>query len=614
MPQQQAKSPSRAPVAPTRRSAVPADVPLAATHQVPQLAPEQQRQELLLHRYRVVEKRGSGGFATVDVCWDTRLRRRVAIKRIPLAQADGPTPWQAVNEALAESRTSALLAHPNIVTVFDFEYDNAFAYIVMEYVDGLTLAELLARVEDGRLTGDEAAHVLDCLANALAFAHENGVLHLDIKPANVLIDRGGIVKLGDFGMATLASAAGFGGARGGTVGYMSPEQLTGEFVDERSDVFSLGCLTYEMLSGRAPFNAPTMEKSLKLIEHGTEPLEAIVPEVGPEISQVVEAALSQGPITRPQSVGAFADALLPILGDTRIGQNSIRSLMGQVEGEDEQEAIQWKEAQRREPREVAPWVVPFCERLIAAAACAALAWQLAPGLPLWRLPAQVQPFGPQLIAGVVGAIAALLPQLGTATLLVELVAVLGFSGAQREAFPLAVGLALTALVWFVATHRNRCAGAALVLPSITGIPTSGAALAGWGCTPGAAALTGFAGCLLAALVRPLMTGGFVASVARDQAGVAYAKPSTWVCALACGLGACVAAACSSPEHPLRTALGQLACAACAVAGLLYAARLENGGIWVEPRMDAVAVAVSFSLLMAIVGALIGAGNTSKEQL
>jgi hypothetical protein len=81
-----------------------------------------------------------------------------------------------------------------------------------------------------------------------------------------------------------------------------------------------------------------------------------------------------------------------------------------------------------------------------------------------------------------------------------------------------------------------------------------------------------------------------------------------------GMGACVAAACSSPEHPLRTALGQLACAACAVAGLLYAARLENGGIWVEPRMDAVAVAVSFSLLMAIVGALIGAGNTSKEQL
>jgi len=614
VPQQQAKAPARTPVAPTRRAAVAADAPLTATQQVPQAEPAPQRQELLLHRYRVVEQRGSGGFATVDVCWDTRLRRRVAIKRIPLAQADGPAPWQAVNEALAESRTSALLAHPNIVTVFDFEYDNAFAYIVMEYVDGLTLAELLARVEDGRLTGDEAAHVLDSLANALAFAHENGVLHLDIKPANVLIDRGGIVKLGDFGMATLASAAGFGGARGGTVGYMSPEQLTGEYVDERSDVFSLGCLTYEMLSGRAPFNAPTMEKSLKLIEHGTEPLDALNQELGPEISQAVDAALSQGPITRPQSVGAFADMLLPILGDARVGQQSLRALMGQVEGEDEQEAIQWKEAQRREPLETAPWVVTLVERLVAAAACAALAWQLAPGLPLWRLPLELQPFGPQLLAALTAGLALLLPQLGTAALLVEVVAALGFSGAQRDAFPLAVGLALTAATWFAITHRSRTAGAALVLPSITGIPTAGAALAGWGCTPAAAALTGFAGCLMAALVRPLIDGGFVASVARDQAGVVFLRPSTWIGALSCGLGALTASACAAPDHPLRTALGQLGCAACAVLGLLLAARLENGGIWVEPRMDAVAVAVSFSLLMAIAGALMGVGNASKERL
>ncbi|KXB61847.1 hypothetical protein HMPREF1868_01693 [Olsenella sp. DNF00959] len=169
-----------------------------------------------------------GGFGTVLTCWDTRLQRRVAIKRMPLvAQGTGAAGTSTVMEALAEARTSSMLAHPNIVTMFDFEADRHWAYLVMEYVDGLTLSELLARVEGGTLTNDECAHLVRSVGNALAFAHENGVLHLDIKPTNIMIERSGTIKLCDFGMATLASATGFGDARGGTVGYMPPEQIEG---------------------------------------------------------------------------------------------------------------------------------------------------------------------------------------------------------------------------------------------------------------------------------------------------------------------------------------------------------------------------------------------------
>ena len=137
-------------------------------------APQQQgaapRDEVLLGRYRVIERRGTGGFGAVCTCWDLRLQRRVAIKRMPIVDAAATT---TAEEALAEARTACMLAHPNIVTVFDFESDGTYAYLVMEYVDGLNLAELLARVEGGRLTPEECAHVLDSVTKALAFAHEN---------------------------------------------------------------------------------------------------------------------------------------------------------------------------------------------------------------------------------------------------------------------------------------------------------------------------------------------------------------------------------------------------------------------------------------------------------
>ena len=223
--------------------------------------------EILLDRYRVLARRGNGGFGTVCTCWDTRLQRRVAIKRMPLLGAS-ETPGvlaSTVDEALSEARTACLLAHPNIVTVHDFEIEGDYAYLVMEFVDGLNLSELLARVEGGYLTYAEAAHMVSSLAKALHYAHENGVLHLDIKPTNIMIDRQGTVKLADFGMATLASAAGYGGARGGTVGYKPPEQGEGMLGDERADIFSLAVVLRQARTGDNVFAGRTGKEALEHI-------------------------------------------------------------------------------------------------------------------------------------------------------------------------------------------------------------------------------------------------------------------------------------------------------------------------------------------------------------
>lgn len=249
----------------------------------------------LLRRYRPLQTRAAGGFGSVEICLDSRLQRRVAIKRMPLASPDAFAPAETVAQALTEARTASLLQHPHIVSVIDFTYDAAYAYLVMEYVDGMSLEEFLAAVDGHSLTYDEAAAVADALVQALSFAHENGVLHLDIKPANVLIDRNGHVKLTDFGMASLASAAGFGGARGGTIGYMAPEQLRGETVDERADVFSLAAVLYESLCATAPFRAATPADSEKRIERGVVFPSDLLPGIPQAAEEALLSALSPSP-------------------------------------------------------------------------------------------------------------------------------------------------------------------------------------------------------------------------------------------------------------------------------------------------------------------------------
>jgi hypothetical protein len=282
-------------------------------------------QQLILDRYRPLAELGEGGYGVVVLAWDTRMQRRVAIKRLPL-------PLDASGEVLrhppglAEARTAAMLNHPAIVTVYDFATDSDEAFLIMEFVDGCSLDALLDRLR-GPLDADETAALIGAVAAALEFAHANGVLHLDIKPGNVLIARDGRIKVADFGMAALSSATGHGSGNGGTLGYMPIEQLDGLSVDESTDEWALAVLAYECLTGTNPFVADSVQQArVRLQTLDPAPPSASKPHLGAAVDDVLLAALGPYPDDRYPGVTAFADALLPHLGDPEAGLDSLAEL------------------------------------------------------------------------------------------------------------------------------------------------------------------------------------------------------------------------------------------------------------------------------------------------
>ena len=212
--------------------------------------------EQLGDRYRLGELLGRGGMAEVHIGQDVRLGRDVAVKMLRPDMARDPT-FQA--RFRREAQSAASLNHPSIVAVYDTGEDdfagNPVPYIVMEYVEGSTLRELLA--SGSRLVPERALEIVDGILAALAYSHQRGIVHRDIKPANVMLNRNGEVKVMDFGiaraMADGASTMTQTSAVIGTAQYLSPEQARGEQVDARSDIYSAGCLLYELLAGRPPF-------------------------------------------------------------------------------------------------------------------------------------------------------------------------------------------------------------------------------------------------------------------------------------------------------------------------------------------------------------------------
>ena len=212
--------------------------------------------EQLGDRYRLGRLLGRGGMAEVHIGQDVRLGRDVAVKMLRPDMARDPT-FQA--RFRREAQSAASLNHPAIVAVYDTGEDdfagNPVPYIVMEYVEGSTLRELQA--SGSRLVPERALEITDGILNALAYSHQRGIVHRDIKPANVMLNRNGDVKVMDFGiaraMADGASTMTQTSAVIGTAQYLSPEQARGEQVDARSDIYSTGCLLYELLAGRPPF-------------------------------------------------------------------------------------------------------------------------------------------------------------------------------------------------------------------------------------------------------------------------------------------------------------------------------------------------------------------------
>lgn len=230
-----------------------------------------------------------------------------------------------------------MIQDPNIVTVHDFELENNNAYIIMEYVEGLTLSQFLDEYGD-KMTLDMLTCIFSGIAHALEVAHSENVLHLDIKPDNVLIDSKGKVKVTDFGLATLADEFGYGTANAGTIGYMPPEQMRRGVLDIRSDEWALASITYEMLCGNNPFDAKDIAESLRKTDDAKLLLPSVCWEdLSEDVDNAIFRALSPNAEDRFINIESFDKAIMNGLSNPRAGQRQLAALFRDNEEEDAQE-------------------------------------------------------------------------------------------------------------------------------------------------------------------------------------------------------------------------------------------------------------------------------------
>lgn len=257
--------------------------------------------------YEVLEKLGGGGMGVVYEAEDLRLGRRVALKFLPREWSRDET----VKERFyREARAASALDHPNICTLHDIdETEDGRLFLAMALYEGATLKGVLS---EGWRSQREVAGIGAQIAEGLAAAHEQDIVHRDIKPANVIVTESGLVKILDFGLAKLAGEAGLTRTGGsvGTPAYMSPEQARGEEVDERTDLWSLGVVLYELLAGRKPFRGDKTGALIHaIISQEPEPLAEVRPDVDPELAAIVDGLLSKDPADRPASAEEVAEAL-----------------------------------------------------------------------------------------------------------------------------------------------------------------------------------------------------------------------------------------------------------------------------------------------------------------
>ena len=266
-------------------------------------------------KYKVLEKLGSGGMGSVYLCEHKLMRRRVAVKILPTAKAEDPA---ALERFYREARAVAALDHPNIVRAYDIDQDDKLHFLVMEHVDGANLQEILKKT--GPLDPVRAAHYIRQAALGLQHAHEAaGLVHRDIKPGNILVDRNGIVKVLDMGLARFfheeedSITRKYDESVLGTADYLAPEQaINSHEVDIRADIYSLGATLYFCLTGKTPFNEGSIAQ--KLIWHQTrqpKSVKLVRAEVPDGIVAVVEKAMAKDPNQRFLTPEAMAEALSP---------------------------------------------------------------------------------------------------------------------------------------------------------------------------------------------------------------------------------------------------------------------------------------------------------------
>ncbi len=284
------------------------------------LESEPERRSVKLGRYEIVRELGKGAMGIVYLAKDPLIGRLVALKTIRATRGDDDETKEFQQRFVREAQAAGILNHPSIVTVHDIGQDepSGTSFIAMEYVEGQNLKEILAQ---GRpLSFDEIGDIVAQVADALDFAHSKGIVHRDVKPANIILVEGHRAKITDFGIAKIASGGNLTttGQFLGTPNYMAPEQIRGAPVDGRTDIFSLGICLYEFLTRRKPFGGDSLTSiSYKIVHEPFPPLHEINPQIPDGYEDVVTQSLAKEPGKRYQRGRDMASALRAVVRGER---------------------------------------------------------------------------------------------------------------------------------------------------------------------------------------------------------------------------------------------------------------------------------------------------------
>lgn len=422
---------------------------------------------LILDRYRTIKRLDPTGYGQVVIAWDERMRRRVAIKEIKIPAGTSG------EQILAEARTAAMLNHPNIVAVHDVDLSPGVARIIMEYVEGSTLVDIADDLDDNSL-----ASVVKQIGAGLEYAHRNGVLHLDIKPANILVSIEGHVKIADFGLAALSGSAGYSAAEGGTIGYMPLEQLEGDPATEATDQWAFAAVLYELATGEFPYEdelgrRPSYDRMLEA-QLADEP--HLLQTGNLALDQVLMRGLARNPESRYLSVAAFADDALDTLGNSDLGRTHLHGLVSELNRDDIDDWLEGLDSgsrRRRRDEDDPPrewW--KLADNILAA---------IVSGLVVWRATSAVADPDLALVIGLIAALAivsAIAPRLGLALAVLTVSIVLMWG----QLWALSIPIVITGMIWwyFVGRSSDGLSTLALfILATLVESNIPGSTLATW---------------------------------------------------------------------------------------------------------------------------------------